>query len=105
MGKCKCSQLKPAGVRSPNPVQAYADDVEISSRDESVIHNMLFRMDDFIRWSGLDMKHAKCAVFYERQSGGNRWYRSKSDNPLVFSLAHKPICLYEHYETYPYLGA
>ncbi len=37
---CGCA---PAGVRSPNPVQAYADDVEISSRDENVIHNMLLR--------------------------------------------------------------
>ncbi len=61
--------------------QAYADDVEISSRDENVIHNMLLRTDDFIRWSGLDMKHTKCAAFYERRSGGNRWYRSKSDKP------------------------
>ncbi len=98
---CQCA---PAGVRSPNPVQAYADDVEISSRDESVIHNMLFCTDDFINWSGLDMKHTKCAAFYERRSGGNRWYRSKSDKPPVFALGHKPIRLYERHETYPYLG-
>ncbi len=79
---CQCA---PAGVRSPHPVQTYADDVEISSRDESVIHNMLLRTDDFIKWSSLDMKHTKCAVFYERRSGGNRWYRSKSNPGLCIS--------------------
>ncbi len=40
------------------------------------------------------------SAFYERRS---RWYRSKSDKPPVFALAHKPIHLYERHETYPYL--
>lgn len=98
---CQCA---PAGVRSPNPVQGYADDVEISSRDESVITNMLLRTDEFIRWSGLDIKHTKYAAFYERRSGGNRWYKAKPDKPPAFSLMQKPIRLYERHETYPYLG-
>lgn len=34
---CQCG---PAGACSPNPVQGNADDVQMSSRDESVIHNM-----------------------------------------------------------------
>lgn len=72
--------------------------------DESVIHNMLLCTDDFIRWSGLDMKHTKCAAFHERWSRGNRWYISKSNKPPVFLIACKPIHLYERHETYSYLG-
>ena len=52
--------------------QGYADDVEISSRDEGVIHNMLARTDEFLHWSKLEVKHTKCAALYERRSGGNR---------------------------------
>ena len=65
-------QCAPEGVRSPNPVPGYADDVEISSRDESVIHSMLHFTEEFIQWSRLEVKHTKCAAFYERRSGGNR---------------------------------
>ena len=67
---CQCA---PPGVRSPNPVQGYTDDVEISSRDETVIHNMLLHTEHLIRWSNLDIKLTKCAAFYERWSGGTRW--------------------------------
>ncbi|KAK0144026.1 hypothetical protein N1851_017633 [Merluccius polli] len=59
-------------VISPNPVQGYADDVQIASRQEAVINNMLSRTDSFLEWSGLEVKDSKCAVFYERRSGGNR---------------------------------
>ena len=65
-------QCAPPDIRSPNPVQGYADDVEVSSRDESVIHNMLARTDEFLHWSKLEVKHTKCAALYERRSGGNR---------------------------------
>ncbi|KAM3857129.1 dipeptidyl peptidase 4-like [Diretmus argenteus] len=40
---------------------------------------MLSRTDSFQEWSGLEVKDTKCTVFYERRSGGNRWYRAKAD--------------------------
>ena len=98
---CQCA---PQGVISPIPVQGYADDVVLASREESVIQNMLTRTDRFLEWSGLEVKTSKCAVLYERRSGGNRWYHSKTDTPPVFSIASQPIRVYSLHETYTYLG-
>ena len=79
--------LAPPGSTSPNPVQAFADDVLLATREEDVITNMLSHTDCFLQWSGLEVKNSKCAVFYERRSGGNRWYRAKHDHPLSFTIA------------------
>lgn len=65
---------------------------------------MLTRTDQFLLWSKLQVKQAKCAVFYERRSGGNRWYQSKLDKPPVFSILKEPIRVYSRHETYGYLG-
>ena len=90
----------PHGAISPSPVQSYADDVLLASREERVIKNMLTRTDSFLEWSGLEVKDIKCAVLYERRSGGNRWYRSKTDTCPVFTMATKPIRVYSLHETY-----
>ncbi len=94
----------PPGVISPIPVQGSADDVLMVSREECVVKNMLARTDAFLEWSGLEIKDTKCAVLYERRSGGNRWCRSKSDKCLVFTVATKPIQVYSLHVTYAYLG-
>ena len=57
-----------------------------------------------MRWSGLEVKQAKCAVFYERRSGRNRCYSSKLDKPPSFTIFQEPIRVYSRNETYPYLG-
>ncbi|XP_034086410.1 uncharacterized protein LOC117555601 [Gymnodraco acuticeps] len=97
-------QCAPLHVKSPNPVQGYADDVQVSSRQEDVIINMLARTDEFLQWSGLEVKQAKCAVLHERRSGGNRWYKAKNDKPPSFLVMGQPIKVYSRNETYPYLG-
>lgn len=89
---------------SPIPVQGYADDVQIASREESIIKNRLARKDYFLKWSGLEIKDSKFSVLYERRSGGNRWYHSKSDRCPVFTVAPKPIHIYSLNKTYTYLG-
>lgn len=61
---CSCVTCN---VISPNPVQGYADDVQIASRQQAVINNMLSRTNSFLEWSGLEVKDSKCAVFYERR--------------------------------------
>lgn len=96
--------LAPPGITSPNPVQAFADDVLIVSREENVITNMLSYTDRFLQWSGLEVKNNKCAVFYERQSGGNRWYKAKYDQPPSFIIAGSSIRVYSRHESYNYLG-
>ena len=96
---CDCA---PPNVMSPNPVQGYADDVQLASREESVIKDMLSRTDTFLDWSGLQIKQSKCAVLYQRRSGGNRWYKSKMDRDPEFNS--EPIRVYGLHETYTYLG-
>ena len=65
---------------------------------------MLSHTDRFLQWSGLEVKNSKCAVLYERRSGGNRWYRAKQDHPPSFLIAGSEIRVYERHETYTYLG-
>ncbi|KAI9538429.1 hypothetical protein NQZ68_014173 [Dissostichus eleginoides] len=96
-------QCAPLHVKSPNPIQGYADDVQVSSRQEDVI-NMLARTDEFLQWSGLEVKQAKCAILHERRSGGNRWYKAKNDKPPSFLVMGQPIKVYSRNESYPYLG-
>ncbi|CAB1440765.1 unnamed protein product [Pleuronectes platessa] len=52
----------------------------------------------------LEVKHTKCAAFYERRSGGNRWYKAKLNKPPTFTLMGQPIRVYSRHETYTYLG-
>ena len=94
----------PPQVLSPNPVQGYADDVVIASRDERVIKNMMACTDSFLSWSGLQVKQSKCAVFWERRSGGNRWYRAKTDRPPSLTILGQPLRVYARQESYTYLG-
>ena len=98
---CQCA---PLNTYSPNPVQGYADDVVVCSRQEGVIKDMLSRTDSFLEWSGLQVKPSKCAVFYERRSGGNRWYHAKSDKIPTFTINNVPIRVFARHETYSYLG-
>ncbi len=65
---------------------------------------MLSCTDRFLTWSALQVKHSKCAVFYERRSGGNRWYRSRADQHPSFTISDQPLRVYTRHETYNYLG-
>ena len=55
-------------------------------------------------WSKLEVKHTKCAGLYERRSGGNRWYKAKSDKPHSFTITEQPIRVYSRHESYTNLG-
>lgn len=90
-------------VHSPNPVQGYADDVQVSSRHKEVITNMLARTDRLLQWSVLEVKQVKCAVHHERCSGGNRWCKAKRDTHPTFFLIGQPIRVYSRHEIYLYL--
>ena len=81
---------------NPLPVQAFANDVVLSSYDIEVLHSMLHA-------SGLEVKPSKSAVFHDRRSGNN-WYKGrKNDLPevIVQSNTLSP-CNRDDY--YKYLG-
>ena len=56
------SQCAPPDTISPNPVQAYADHVQMSSHHENIITDVLNRTDAFLEWSTLQMKESKCVT-------------------------------------------
>ena len=85
---------------SPNPVQGYADDVQLASREESVIKNMLSKTDSYLDWSGLEVKNTKCAVLYE---GRESVVPLKNGYiPNVHNSNTTNTCILD--ETYTYLG-
>lgn len=49
-----------------------------------------------VRARGQVWKKHKIAALYERRSMGNRWYRSKTDTPSLFTTASRPIRVYSH---------
>ena len=65
---------------------------------------MLSHTDVSLRWSGLEVKNSKCAAFFERRSGGNRWHQAKGDRPPSFTIMDNEITVYTRHETYCYLG-
>ena len=88
---------------NPLPVQAFADDIVLSSYNIEVIKSMLRESDPVMLSAGLEVKPSKCAVFYDRRSGNN-WYKGrKNDSSEVFIQSHSlPLCKRDI--NYKYLG-
>ena len=61
---------------NPLPVQAFADDIVLSSYDIEVLHSMLHASKPVMLRAGLEVKPLKSAVFHDRRSGNN-WYKDK----------------------------
>ena len=88
---------------NPLPVQAFADDIALSSYNISVIKDMITASEPILEQAGLDAKLSKSAVFYDRRSGNN-WYRGKNDaNPEII-IQGKLLRVYGRNEPYKYLG-
>ena len=51
---------------NPLPVQAFADDIVLSSYDIEVIKSMLRESEPVMLSAGLEVKTSKCAVFHDR---------------------------------------
>lgn len=77
-------QCAPPHVQFPNPLQGYADDVQVSSRQEDVIINMLTRTEEFLHWSGLEVKQSKCAVFHNAAVVVTAGIRPRMTSPPPF---------------------
>ena len=54
---------------NPLPVQAFADDMVLSSYDIEVIKSMLRESEPVMLSAGLEVKPSNCAVFHDRRSG------------------------------------
>ena len=64
----------------PAPCQAYMDDGCMSSTQETDIHEMMQKTEQFLQYSGMEVKHAKCALIHAQRSGNN-W--AKKDNTAI----------------------
>lgn len=88
---------------NPLPVQAFADDIVMCPFDISIINQMITAAEPVMLSSGLDIKPAKCAIFYGRRSGNN-WYTGRNDINPVINVQSKPIPLFQRNQTYKYLA-
>ena len=85
------------------PIQAFADDIVISSEKIDAINSMISISEPLMENAGLEVKESKCAVFYGRRSGNN-WYKGKNDSipDIVIQSKHLPV--FKRDECYKYLG-
>ena len=55
----------------PTPCQAYMDDVCLSAQREVEIMEMVRKTETFLIYTGMAVKHAKCAVIHDQRTGNN----------------------------------
>ena len=95
-----CQYNVPCG---PNPCQAYIDDVDMVTTSEDEMHEMIDRTDKFMTYTGMAVKHRKCALLHGQRSGNN-WYSKSKTNRLVLEIQGDQIPKYPRNKTYTYLG-
>ena len=88
---------------NPLPVQAFADDIALSSYNITIIKDMVSLSEPILEQAGLDVKVTKSGVLYDRRSGNN-WYRGKNDTNPEIVIQDKLLRVYDRNESYKYLG-
>ena len=95
-----CPYNVPCG---PNPCQAYIDDVDMIATTEDEKVSMIEKTDIFMTYTGMKVKHRKCALLHGQRSGNNWYPKSKTDR-LVLEIQGDQIPKYPRSKTYTYLG-
>ena len=75
---------------NPLPVQAFADDIVLSSCDTEVIKSVLRKSEAVMLGAGLKVKPSKCAVFHGRRSGNN-WYKGRKNDSSEAVSRQRPL--------------
>ena len=88
---------------NPIPVQAFADDIALTSYNLNVIKDMISASELVMLQAGLEVKTEKCAVFYGRRSGNN-WYEGKKDVPPAIIVQAQILPVLSRSVACKYLG-
>ena len=90
-------------IINPLPVQAFADDINTTHHDATLIQKMFDASEEVSIQSGLEVKPEKCAVLYARRSGNN-WYKGKNDVTPVITVQGNVLETHDCNYSYKYLG-
>ena len=88
---------------NPLPVQGFADEIAIVTRDERSVHETINVSEPIMQSANLDVKASKCAVLYGRRSGNN-WYTGKNDKKSNIVVQNKNTKVLKRKDSYQYLG-
>ena len=90
-------------VQLPNSCQGYVDDVNLCSTTEADMTEMVGKTEEFMTYTGMKVKHRKCALLHGQRSG-NSWYAKGKTDRLTLSIQGDNIPKYTRDQSYKYLG-
>ncbi len=88
---------------APNPCQAYIDDVVMVATSEKEITEMTRKTEQFMQYTGMQIKHRKCALLHGQRSGNN-WYPKSRTHQLDLTIQGEALPKYTRKQSYRYLG-
>ena len=87
----------------PNPVQGYVDDVDMTATNEEDIQEAMNKTDQFMTYSGMEVKHRKCAILHGQHTGNN-WSRHDGTATTHIEVQNAPVPMAGRDTSYTYLG-
>lgn len=87
----------------PNQVQGYVDDIVLATTDEALMTEMGTKTDSFLNYSGMQVKHRKCAILHG-QRVGNNWNKRDRTDTIHIEIQGKEIPKIGKSGKYQYLG-
>lgn len=87
----------------PTPCQAYMDDVCASAHNDEAIKLMMEKTETFLNYTGMEVKHKKCATIHGQRTGNN-WSARDNTRQLNLKAQGEVIPQYGKERSYPYLG-
>ena len=95
---------KPYPIDSfPTPCQAYMDDVCASAHCANDIKEMVRKTEDYLNYTGMEVKHKKCATIHGKRTGNN-WSTRDTTSRLELRAQDELIPRFGRERSYPYLG-
>ena len=88
---------------APNPVQGYVDDVDMTATNEAVIQEAMDKTDQFMTYSGMEVKHRKCAILHGQRTGNN-WSRRDGTASTRVEVQDAAVPMLGRDTSYTYLG-
>ena len=87
----------------PCPIQASVDDVCLVTNLEKNLRTMTKKSESFLTYTGMEVKHPKCAILHGRRSGNSWMKMSTTDEPSI-TMQGQRVPVYAKGESYKYLG-
>ena len=88
---------------SPTPIQGYVDDVVMTATTEDRMKEAVRKTELFMKYSGMKVKHRKCAMLHGQRCGNN-WSKKDNTSSIEAMIQNDAIPRYEKTESYRYLG-